>query len=701
MPRHSHCTTGPRLMLALSHAAPLLLLVLAGRLAPPTSPTLAEGEGAVVGQVGGPAVAVAVAAGGDYGYLGLGPGVVVLDMADAGAPRQVGRLGPLPCAVTDVKVQDEVLYVAYRSGFATYWLDRPTAPRPAGRWSHADACEHGGAGSILPYGDYAYVTGINWGSGAKDRVFDVQDPGNPRLVGTFEHGPGHDMAVGDGHLYVAENAFVYSYDVADPAHPVETGRMELGARDGHAYSVAHEDGLLLVGTGAGLLLQGDGAADGARLDVGNVVWDVAAGAGLAWLAAGSGEGRGLVIVDTTDPGSPRLLASVPVGDARSVAVVGERAYVASGADGLWVVDASEPIAPVAGQVLTTWAPASFVRASGSTAFVASAASGLVSVDVSDPAAPRTLDTAAVLGAASSLALDGDHVYVLGERSGPPGTLNVFDASDPSMLRSTAVVQLHGAAVSVAAADGVAYVADSVGGLRAFDTGAPGGPIELGSLPGVVPARMAAADGHVFAVRAEGDLAIIDASQPERLGIVASLPLRTQALAVPACDGLHLYVAEAGPVLDQMHFGELAEDLVMVDVSDPLDPTRARLVDLTVGGAMAYPRDIVVGGGRAFVASGTMSWRFGAQGFGLFVANLDRRSSDPALWRIRMPDPARGVDVLGGHLVVAAGDAGLMVVDPRPPADDRAWLPLALSAPPARPTSSAASATRAQETVRER
>jgi hypothetical protein len=55
--------------------------------------------------------------------------------------------------------------------------------------------------------------------------------------------------------------------------------------------------------------------------------------------------RGLHSVDVTDPAKPRVVASVPLTDARSVYVARTYAYVAAGRQGLVIVDVERPEAP--------------------------------------------------------------------------------------------------------------------------------------------------------------------------------------------------------------------------------------------------------------------------------------------------------------------------------------------------------------------
>ena len=58
------------------------------------------------------------------------------------------------------------------------------------------------------------------------------------------------------------------------------------------------------------------------------------------------EGRHLKIVDLSDPSEPRLLGRLTLPQSlKAVALSGPHAYV-TGQDGLWVIDVSNPAAPL-------------------------------------------------------------------------------------------------------------------------------------------------------------------------------------------------------------------------------------------------------------------------------------------------------------------------------------------------------------------
>jgi len=145
-------------------------------------------------------------------------------------------------------------------------------------------------------------------------VVDVADAAGPRLVASLDtSGEAQALVVRGERVLVADGPEgLRVIDVADPLDPVEVGA------------------LALPGVAQGV----DATANGA----------------LAVVAGGT---AGLQVVDLSDPTAPRLLSSLPTGDARDAALIspaggseGTVALLADLEDGLVTVDLTEPSAPV-------------------------------------------------------------------------------------------------------------------------------------------------------------------------------------------------------------------------------------------------------------------------------------------------------------------------------------------------------------------
>ena len=113
-------------------------------------------------------------------------------------------------------------------------------------------------------------------------------------------------------------------------------------------------------------------------------------------------------------------------NAWGVAARGTTVYVADGAGGLAVIDASAPSqARVVGRVETGGVAQSVVL-DGDTAFVAAGSVGLVAIDVSNPQQPAALSTTDTPGSAMQVAISNGRAYIADWND-----IRVIDVSDPS------------------------------------------------------------------------------------------------------------------------------------------------------------------------------------------------------------------------------------------------------------------------------
>lgn len=138
-------------------------------------------------------------------------------------------------------------------------------------------------------------------------------------------------------------SFLAAVDIANPSALSESVMMP---RDEQPAGLDVEGGLVvLAAKGDGLLLfDWDGSSfselGGAALDE---AWNVRLHGSLAYVANGA---DGLSIVDVSDPSAPVLRGSVDLeGIAKDLVVDGDRAYVALGGEGIAAVDVSDPDAP--------------------------------------------------------------------------------------------------------------------------------------------------------------------------------------------------------------------------------------------------------------------------------------------------------------------------------------------------------------------
>jgi hypothetical protein len=575
-------------------------------------------------------LARAVAADGDMAWLGLGAGVVGLDLSDPTAPRELGRLGPLPGVPAGLALVGTRLYVAADdAGLIIADVADPARPRVLGSVPTRDQ-----AMAVAVDGTYAYV--------ADDRqgllVVDVTDPARPFHVWAAD-GPGRslDVALRPPFAYVANgSAGFWVADIADPTRIRFVGLANIG----------HVHGVALAGTHV-LAVRHD-------LQTGLVVMDVTEPAHPQSVASlpvsmdkvtvyrsrAYGVGGPLSVVDVTDPTQPFLVHRLADAVGQAVALTGGQAVVATGPDGGLVVadvhdyarieltsrtrldglgtvrlvagsgdrlyvedtvglqlrDASRPSVdrlaelPVPGLVHQ-------IAAEGAQLFVAG--NGLSRVDTANPAQPVVYEEpdAGIGESLYGVAANGDRVVGLGSGLGYGcPTLRIYraPATAPPELSGEAYPGSNGRSVALSTDGRLAAIGQNAfhcdagfdgGHLELFDVSAPDKPRRAGGLVAPEPVLgVAFAGAYVLAAVDDHGLMVADAADPSRLRWVADVPLPGGATAV-IVSGDRAYVG-----------GE--DGIRRFDVRDPAHP---QLLDRHA--ASQTVDGFALAGGRVWAAQG--------------------------------------------------------------------------------------------------
>jgi hypothetical protein len=220
--------------------------------------------------------------------------------------------------------------------------------------------------------------------------------------------PAHDA------MLAVTGTGVYSFDLSGSQ---EAGRMVLQEGGATLQPVAFDQVVLadaglvrrlrLTGRGSMLTLAEESRAPGMGLAT---ALAYSPQAGIVWSLAG--ERLVARTVELREVGSVDLPAA-----GRSLAISGERAIIAAGASGLFIVDVREPASPrLLGQLRGIGFAFDAVL-EGDTAYIAAGREGLLVVDVADPAAPRVLGAARQLGFVGSVALASDGRLYATDREG--------------------------------------------------------------------------------------------------------------------------------------------------------------------------------------------------------------------------------------------------------------------------------------------
>lgn len=348
-------------------------------------------------------------------------GLLVLDISDPTLPTFVGAIPTKGNDATGLDVDANRVYVAaYVSGLQIIGFDA-VAPPPALVGSTTIA----GDAACLASADHITCVGADG-----LQVFDTSDAYDPVLVGELAVAtPIEDIDISGTRAYVATSTALQIVDLTDPSMP-----QVLGSHVTPGLKTAVE----VAGPWA-LLARYQALGGGWYLDT----------------------------IDVSDPASPSVAGTVPLGSLADLAADGTWAYTPGGFTGaLRVIDFADPHAPVVATTIPLPRTTFHVAVSGSRACL-TGSDALYVVDISDPGAPTYLGETGLPGPPRQLVLTGTTAYVADASWGvqvvdisvvPPVVVGTYDA--------------EGEAVAIAESDGWIQVADRSTGLSTLRMLAP-------------------------------------------------------------------------------------------------------------------------------------------------------------------------------------------------------------------------------------
>ena len=284
-----------------------------------------------------------------------------------------------------------------------------------------------------------------------------------------------------------------------------------------------------------------------------------------------------------------VIATVPSNPAQQIA------YVATGSQGLSVVDVSQATKPVtlAQIALPGTATGIAVDAARSIVAVADGIAGLALVDVFAPAAPKLTQLVAVPGPATAVALQDGIAYVASGRG-----VTAIDIATGE-IRTTLDLK-GGTLTALAFGINTLFTLDSNRVLRAITiTGDV--LIARGSITVSAASSGLTVAGSTVYIGAysnfAGGFSTVDGSNPDALVLLSGVDANNLGGGAMALNGSGLALAVA-PLAGPR--GEPVNGLDIVDVSDATDTSKF----VTRFTLPATPRDVAIANGIAFVADGT-------------------------------------------------------------------------------------------------
>lgn len=261
-------------------------------------------------------------------------------------------------------------------------------------------------------------------------IIDISAPAIPRLRGTIKTGgPAHGVLVAGSYAYVAiYQVGLEVINIANPDHPFSVmilptaGYTKNLAIEGvMLYASNYQNGVLLVDINDPI----HSHVRGVYSDNDMLIKDIAPFGDVAFVADA---GRGLIVLDVSDPSKPTLITTKKInGSAMGITRVGSMLFVANDAAGIAVFDAHNPHMPI---LVATYPTAGFVKGvvplnSGSLLAVASFYKDIaLLLDISDPRNPRTVSAYHSPGQAHRVAVSGAYMAIANDKDG----IALFDLS---------------------------------------------------------------------------------------------------------------------------------------------------------------------------------------------------------------------------------------------------------------------------------
>jgi hypothetical protein len=311
--------------------------------------------------------------------------------------------------------------------------------------------------------------------------------------------------------------------------------------------------------------------------------------GLGYLASGP---QGLIVMDVSDPREPTQLAAVPLArDAQKVAVqdgqaalVGSRCHQGRCEGGLYLVDVTIPSAPMLVSSLEMPDFAYDVVIHDGVAFVAHG-QGLTAVDISQPDQPIELDSIDLEGGSRAVTAGDGYVLAAGDGVWVLKTTNPSQLSQLGRFRSRLPVGTLAASANQAVLSEVFCELGLCGAnLTVLDLTDLTRPEQVGVLGmGDVPTDMRLIDGQVLVATQNGGMRLVDIGRPQTPTLSSQFDI-LGGLTDVATFGTHMLASSA-----------TENALLVLDATEPLDiRATAEISD------MRWARNVLVVDGLGYV-----------------------------------------------------------------------------------------------------
>ncbi len=466
---------------------------------------------------------------------------VVIDIQDPTSPVRIPNNWS---SMTTLGVDVEGYYAFLAESHYGLWVCNVSNPYAVTQPSPGYIDTPGNATAVLVDGGIAYVA--DGPSGIQ--IVDISDPSAPVIIGSADT-PGNavKLAMQGNTLFVADRTGgVQVFDVSTPTSPVAVANIAIS----DAYEIDLMGGVLVIGASDGVYTYSVGSlvTDFTLVGTYNTYHanDVAIQGNIAYVAAGA---DGLVVLDVSDPTNPILLDRIWQGatiDYTTVDVQGQFAYVTnwgSSNKGLNCFDISDPSNVVFRDYVGFTYPYD-VTVAGDVAYVADGLWGLYLMNISNPYNLVYIDDIDMMENATALMVQGHFAYVVGGGSiaGEFGqhnyNLNGFNLQFTDGLQWTD-------AEDIAVSGDFAVIANGLSGLNFVNITDPWNIInaDYDPLPGDTYCTAVTIFGTtVFSGERGFGLRCIDASNVNEIQLVSSYSTGNPDVRSLTIGGDYLYAA---------------------------------------------------------------------------------------------------------------------------------------------------------------
>ena len=369
------------------------------------------------------------------------------------------------------------------------------------------------------------------------------------------------------------------------------------------------------------------------------VFDVAVQGSFAYV----GGEHEFLVVDVSNPEAPTRAGRIELPEDSLTAVAAAGSYVLAGneyGDALLVIDVTDPGSPRTASRMEDWNNVQDIAVAGDVAFIVDY-DGMTPVDISDPANPVRFSDP-VSDRVKHIDISSGLAYVTDFNGG----LRIYDISDPASPEYLGrFPEGHRAGASGVAVTGDLAVVVWPGGLETVDVSDPGGPVGLG-----FSGRLSAKPGIHGHVRLVGEHAvvlgkagasIVDLSDP-------AAPFEVGVFSMRSDTPWWTFDADLDVSGTLAFIAGGSNAPVVVDISEPEKPRRVGLHSDSLG----WGRGAAVSGGHAYVATTS----------NFLTIDVVGADAPRLIGSVPLPGEAYHVAVQNDHAYVTLDWIGLRVVD---------------------------------------